>query len=209
VQILTGCVPFSEISNQFALVMAIANGQRPPFNPSSRQGELYNDLWSLAAACWDAIPANRPTADRIETLVAEVRSEDHSKPRTLVRPEFPGDKILDAFRMKRGVFPSLTAAAPADGPIAPVVPGVAKPRIQTMSVPSDFVDCILGDSGATITHIRRQSGSEISISKTPRDGTRETVITIAGLQDQNDRALFMLFNQVEEEKARRGQVEVS
>ncbi|KAH8120337.1 hypothetical protein DFH11DRAFT_1685669 [Phellopilus nigrolimitatus] len=79
----------------------------------------------------------------------------------------------------------------------------ANVRTQNISIPSDMVGCIIGRSGTKITEIRRLSGSKISIAKTPHDETGERMFTIVGTPEANEKALFLLYNQLESEKERR------
>jgi len=88
---------------------------------------------------------------------------------------------------------------------APSIPGVAAPgmavdaanmRTQNISIPSDMVGCIIGKGGSKITEIRRLSGSRISIAKVPHDETGERMFTIQGSPEANEKALFLLYNQV-------------
>lgn len=88
--------------------------------------------------------------------------------------------------------PSASTAAPASGL-----------RTQNISIPSDMVGCIIGRSGTKITEIRRLSGSKISIAKAPHDDTGERMFTIVGTPEANEKALFLLYNQLESEKERR------
>ncbi|KAF8641131.1 hypothetical protein AX17_000773 [Amanita inopinata Kibby_2008] len=76
-------------------------------------------------------------------------------------------------------------------------------RTQNISIPSDMVGCIIGRSGTKITEIRRLSGSKISIAKTPHDETGERMFTIVGTPEANEKALFLLYHQLESEKERR------
>jgi len=76
-------------------------------------------------------------------------------------------------------------------------------RTQNISIPSDMVGCIIGRQGSKITEIRRLSGSKISIAKTPHDDTGERMFTIIGTPEANEKALFLLYNQLESEKERR------
>ncbi|RXW24777.1 hypothetical protein EST38_g1111 [Candolleomyces aberdarensis] len=76
-------------------------------------------------------------------------------------------------------------------------------RTQNISIPSDMVGCIIGRSGTKITEIRRLSGSKISIAKAPHDDTGERMFTIVGTPEANEKALFLLYNQLESEKERR------
>ncbi|TRM66216.1 cytoplasmic protein [Schizophyllum amplum] len=76
-------------------------------------------------------------------------------------------------------------------------------RTQNISIPSDMVGCIIGRGGTKITEIRRLSGSKISIAKAPHDETGERMFTIVGSPEANEKALYLLYNQLESEKERR------
>lgn len=62
---------------------------------------------------------------------------------------------------------------------------------------------LIGRGGAKITEIRRLSGSRISIAKVPHDETGERMFTIQGTPESNERALYLLYEQLEHEKERR------
>lgn len=78
-------------------------------------------------------------------------------------------------------------------------------REQKISIPSDMVGCIIGRGGTKINEIRRLSGSRISIAKTAHDESGERMFIISGLPENNEKALFLLYNQLESEKERRVQ----
>jgi hypothetical protein len=59
-----------------------------------------------------------------------------------------------------------------------------------------FPQCIIGKGGAKINEIRRLSGSKISIAKTPHDESGERMFTIIGSPEANEKALFLLYNQL-------------
>lgn len=93
------------------------------------------------------------------------------------------------------------SGSPAHSPTSSQPP--ANLRTQNISIPSDMVGCIIGRSGTKITEIRRLSGSKISIAKAPHDETGERMFTIVGTPEANEKALFLLYNQLESEKERR------
>lgn len=62
---------------------------------------------------------------------------------------------------------------------------------------------ISGRGGSKITEIRRLSGSRISIAKVPHDDTGERMFTIVGTPESTERALMLLYSQLESEKERR------
>ncbi|KAI7901137.1 uncharacterized protein BX663DRAFT_553383 [Cokeromyces recurvatus] len=76
-------------------------------------------------------------------------------------------------------------------------------RIQHISIPSDMVGCIIGKGGSKISEIRQLSGSRISIAKVPHDNTGERMFTIQGTLESNEKALYLLYGQLENEKERR------
>ncbi len=76
-------------------------------------------------------------------------------------------------------------------------------QTQNISIPADMVGCIIGKGGSKISEIRRLSGSRISIAKTPHDETGERMFTIQGTPESNEKALYLLYNQLENEKERR------
>ncbi|KAH9944052.1 cytoplasmic protein [Epithele typhae] len=88
-------------------------------------------------------------------------------------------------------------------PTSPSSPQPTNLRTQNISIPSDMVGCIIGRNGTKITEIRRLSGSKISIAKEPHDETGERMFTIIGTPEANEKALFLLYNQLESEKERR------
>ncbi|CAO1623928.1 unnamed protein product [Parajaminaea phylloscopi] len=78
-------------------------------------------------------------------------------------------------------------------------------RTQNISIPADMVGCIIGKGGSKITEIRRLSGSRISIAKVAHDDSGERMFTIQGTPEANEKALFLLYTQLESEKERRTQ----
>ncbi|KAF9573299.1 RNA binding protein, heterogenous nuclear RNP-K like protein, partial [Lunasporangiospora selenospora] len=76
-------------------------------------------------------------------------------------------------------------------------------RTQEISIPADMVGCIIGKGGSKISEIRRLSGSKISIAKTPHDETGERMFTIVGTPEANEKALYLLYGQLEVEKDKR------
>lgn len=76
-------------------------------------------------------------------------------------------------------------------------------QTQNISIPSDMVGCIIGRKGTKISEIRKSSGARISIAKAPHDDTGERMFTIMGSASANERALFLLYENLEAEKMRR------
>ncbi|OMJ29882.1 RNA-binding protein rnc1 [Smittium culicis] len=80
-------------------------------------------------------------------------------------------------------------------------PGI---KTQELIVPGDMVGCIIGKAGSRITEIRRLSKSRIAIEKAKEgDENADRLFTITGSPENNERALLLLYGQLEAEKSRR------
>jgi heterogeneous nuclear rnp K-like protein 2 len=77
-------------------------------------------------------------------------------------------------------------------------------QTQNISIPADMVGCIIGRGGSKISEIRKSSGARISIAKAPHDETGERMFTIMGSSASNEKALYLLYENLEAEKHRRG-----
>ncbi|KAK6510327.1 RNA binding protein, heterogenous nuclear RNP-K like protein [Arthrobotrys conoides] len=78
-------------------------------------------------------------------------------------------------------------------------------QTQNISIPADMVGCIIGRGGSKISEIRKSSGARISIAKAPHDDTGERMFTIVGSPQSNEKALYLLYENLEAEKTRRSQ----
>ncbi|EPS42794.1 hypothetical protein H072_3233 [Dactylellina haptotyla CBS 200.50] len=78
-------------------------------------------------------------------------------------------------------------------------------QTQNISIPADMVGCIIGRGGSKISEIRKSSGARISIAKAPHDDTGERMFTIVGSPTSNEKALYLLYENLEAEKMRRSQ----
>ncbi|KIW96511.1 uncharacterized protein Z519_03580 [Cladophialophora bantiana CBS 173.52] len=99
-----------------------------------------------------------------------------------------------------------SADAPRGGGIPMVTEDGEEVQTQNISIPADMVGCIIGRGGAKISEIRKSSGARISIAKAPHDDTGERMFTIMGSASANERALYLLYENLEAEKGRRQQV---
>ena len=120
----------------------------------------------------------------------------------------PGTGVTDDRPGRRGTLSGRRSNGEGRGrtspsPNSPSSPQPTNLRTQNISIPSDMVGCIIGRNGTKITEIRRLSGSKISIAKEPHDETGERMFTIVGTPEANEKALFLLYNQLESEKERR------
>jgi heterogeneous nuclear rnp K-like protein 2 len=86
---------------------------------------------------------------------------------------------------------------------APVAEDGEDFQTQCISIPADMVGCIIGRGGTKIQEIRRTSGARISIAKAPHDDTGERMFTITGTNTSNEKALYLLYENLEAEKLRR------
>jgi len=96
--------------------------------------------------------------------------------------------------------------APRGGGIPIVTEDGEEVQTQNISIPADMVGCIIGRGGSKISEIRKSSGARISIAKAPHDDTGERMFTIMGSASANERALYLLYENLEAEKGRRQQV---
>lgn len=78
-------------------------------------------------------------------------------------------------------------------------------QTQNISIPADMVGCIIGRGGSKISEIRKSSGARISIAKAPHDDSGERMFTIMGSGAANEKALYLLYENLEAEKNRRSQ----
>lgn len=103
-----------------------------------------------------------------------------------------------SYAPRRG-FDSLPSAAP-------VVEDGEDIQTQNISIPADMVGCIIGRGGSKISEIRKSSGARISIAKAAHDDTGERMFTITGGPSANEKALYLLYENLEAEKMRRSQI---
>lgn len=96
--------------------------------------------------------------------------------------------------------------APRGGGIPMVTEDGEEVQTQNISIPADMVGCIIGRGGSKISEIRKSSGARISIAKAPHDDTGERMFTIMGSASANEKALYLLYENLEAEKGRRQQV---
>lgn len=102
--------------------------------------------------------------------------------------------------MNNGVMRDATGAAASQAVPTPSNPDL---RTQNISIPSDMVGCIIGRGGLKINEIRQQSGAKISIAKDAHDESGERMFTITGSSEALEKALFLLYGQLEGEKEKR------
>ncbi|KAG8953514.1 hypothetical protein FRC04_002356 [Tulasnella sp. 424] len=60
VEVITGAPPFSHLTNDMAILMAVYGRQeRPQKTPTEFNGVSYENAWAVAEACWKTKPAER------------------------------------------------------------------------------------------------------------------------------------------------------
>ncbi|KAK4924539.1 PAB1 binding protein [Elasticomyces elasticus] len=91
--------------------------------------------------------------------------------------------------------PQASHAGPPQQPMQGMVPG--QPITQQIFIPNDMVGAIIGKGGAKINEIRQLSGSVIKINE-PQDNNNERLVTITGMQECNQMALYMLYSRLGE-----------
>ena len=86
--------------------------------------------------------------------------------------------------------------------------GESKPDTQAeqiqhdVNIPVDLVGCLIGKGGKFINHLRRVSGAKINVSDR-EDDQSDRIFVIKGTKASVDKALEMVFAQLEKEKKRR------
>ncbi|GMM38075.1 Hek2 protein [Saccharomycopsis crataegensis] len=80
----------------------------------------------------------------------------------------------------------------------------ASSTTQVVDFPSDYVGCLIGKKGSKIQEIRKNSGAQISIAQEDNEN-EERSFTIIGSQYSVDKALSLLYQQIQREKQRRAQ----
>ena len=109
------------------------------------------------------------------------------------------------FADNRG-FNRIQEGAVRGGGIPMVTEDGEEVQTQNISIPADMVGCIIGRGGSKISEIRKTSGARISIAKAPHDETGERMFTIMGSAAANEKALYLLYENLEAEKGRRQQL---
>jgi len=105
------------------------------------------------------------------------------------------------------IYQELQTSAPPNtvaGDLAQTISSAGGPiRTQQIPIPNDMVGCLIGRGGARIAEIRRLSGARISIARDSHDDSGERMFTIVGTSEATEKALFLLYSQLEAEKERR------
>ncbi|KAG8900110.1 hypothetical protein FRC00_014380 [Tulasnella sp. 408] len=91
--VLTGLIPFKDLTKESAIIVAIFQGESPAsaadrFTMMSNPG-LENLIWALVDDCWTRQPGARPSMREIEGRIARMR-ELSSALLDLQPPEMPG-----------------------------------------------------------------------------------------------------------------------
>lgn len=73
---------------------------------------------------------------------------------------------------------------------------------QSIYIPNDMVGAIIGKQGSKINEIRNLSGSHIKIAEPDPARPTERLIQVEGTAEQNQAALYMLYQRLEAEKRR-------
>jgi heterogeneous nuclear rnp K-like protein 2 len=107
--------------------------------------------------------------------------------------------------------PGTVMPMPGQGPSMGMGMGInAMPlgRTQTMTqqifVPNDMIGSIIGKGGRSINEVRSMSGAQVKIEE-PEEGKNERAVTISGSQQANQMALYLLYNRMEQERAKKVQ----
>ncbi|BFZ58392.1 PAB1 binding protein [Savitreella phatthalungensis] len=94
------------------------------------------------------------------------------------------------------------AAADTAGGSAAAPTKAAEKIQQQIFIPNDMVGAIIGKAGSKINEIRNLSGSHIKIAEPDPTRPLERLIQVEGTAEQNQAALYMLYQRLEAEKRR-------
>ena len=72
----TGKIPFDHISNEFVVMGAILDGQRPPEPADAELIGFTGELWELMGRCWASERAARPLCSDALTIVSSTEAVD-------------------------------------------------------------------------------------------------------------------------------------
>ncbi|KAK7026373.1 kinase domain-containing protein [Favolaschia claudopus] len=64
-EIITGAIPFRELSNDMNIMFRVLDGKRPEQLPSCTGTPALDSVWELLQMCWDGEQQKRPKADEI------------------------------------------------------------------------------------------------------------------------------------------------
>ncbi|KAK6966788.1 kinase domain-containing protein [Favolaschia claudopus] len=64
-EIITGAIPFRELSNDMNIMFRVLDGKRPEQLPSCTGSPALDSVWELLQMCWDGEQQKRPKADEI------------------------------------------------------------------------------------------------------------------------------------------------
>uniref|UniRef100_A0A060T729 ARAD1B19712p n=1 Tax=Blastobotrys adeninivorans TaxID=409370 RepID=A0A060T729_BLAAD len=106
---------------------------------------------------------------------------------------------------------SMTSSGPAprhmdatgSGPGRTSTTTPAEEAYREIEVPSALVGCVIGKAGSKIQEIRQLSGARISIARYAHDESGNRLFTIRGTPEANQKALDLLYDQIEQERVRR------
>ena len=117
-QVLTGRRPFYHLG-QYAVVIAVLNGEHPKKPLNAESLGLSDRLWRLVVQCWDESPSVRPTAQDFlrylrDAPPAQAFSLEYpipEDPNEVVGPDSisRSERIMAADVLKRGFFALLVA----------------------------------------------------------------------------------------------------
>jgi heterogeneous nuclear rnp K-like protein 2 len=122
--------------------------------------------------------------------------------------QYIGECVLNDMDRASGSIP-YNPQAPINPQPYPQKTYIATPPLDDNSetrnvpIPAAMVGCIIGRAGVFINEIRKMSGCRISISKLTDPETNQRTFSVTGSQGAIEKALNMLYNQLDKEKERR------
>ncbi|KAG8864757.1 CCA tRNA nucleotidyltransferase, mitochondrial [Tulasnella sp. 330] len=73
VEMLSGKIPFPEISSSGTIIVRVIRGERPVMKPeSSPDGRSYESIWRIAQQCWTRFSTNRPRSQEVVQMLQKI-----------------------------------------------------------------------------------------------------------------------------------------
>ncbi|KAK7063386.1 kinase domain-containing protein [Favolaschia claudopus] len=109
-EILTGQLPFWELSNDVQIMFAVHKGERPILTPECTGTAALDSLWTILQECWDTDASNRPT---ISDIIIKLTSAPINAVTTSSTADWE-DKITARFRRSSTLGHTLPSVSQID-----------------------------------------------------------------------------------------------
>jgi hypothetical protein len=141
-EILTGKVPLGHIAYADFIPLVVKLDVRPERPDSDQPFTVSDSLWSLAEACWEKAPQNRPTASMVCDTIASLRSSNITAQQFDMPPAYsPGVTTSSVPKATLGGFlPDESMTVSHSSTSAPPSNDAATPASGSFSIPQSASD---------------------------------------------------------------------